>query len=237
MVILIVGLDIHERNSIVEQQLRHNKAVILVPRPGSRIDQEIAPGSGIVGVIHRDRLLCFFEGNLYGAENLQHPEDRVACAFGRAAVAYPTAAMRGVMPDECFDLIRVGEIEWPNQITLDSPASAQLFLDYMDRYEGNQPQTFGSVSSVSVMEVDMTNILGTYEDPRAFEEWRWIEAFGRFAHVGNDVEGGVFEFMVHVRKLKDGEAENFEDPPPPRIKSVLDLARKLNASWVLFHQG
>lgn len=223
-------------------ELRHENAVIFVPRAGSRLDQEIVPGSGIVGVMRRSDVatpivyVIYYEGNLYSAANLGEPSQRVICAFSRAAVGYPTSAMRGVMPDEVFDLVRVGEIQYPDIIRWDTPASALVFLEYMGRYQGKESATNRhGVSSLSVIEMNMTSLLGTYENPRDFEEWRWLEAFSRFAHVGNDVEEGVFEFML---KISLDETDNaYETPPPAKIKAVIDLARQINANWIMFHQG
>lgn len=219
-----------------ERTLRHERAVIVVPRPGSRIEEDIAPGSGIVAVMSGDQTVLYFEGNIYSAENLVAAEDRVVCAFGRAAVGYPTIAIRGVLPEEHLDIIPVGTIEWPNLIHWDSPASAQLFLDYAERYQGAPRVTkSGGVARVEVLDMNMTTLLGLYDNPRAFDEWKWIEAHASFEHTSNDVEPGVFEFMVRV--LNEQDAEYYETPPPGKVAMVIDLAHKLGASWVLFNQG
>lgn len=216
--------------------LRHERGVIYVPRAGSRLDQAIAPGSGIVGFPGRGatKIILFYEGNLLGACNLGDPEERIVSAFGRGATGYPTSAMTGVLDEDLFDLTRVGEIQWPNIIRWDSPASAQVFLEYAGRYQGKASERHG-VSGLSVIEINMTNLIGTYENPRDFEDWRWIEAFARFEHVGNDVEAGVFEFMLRVPG--EQEEEGYESPPPARIKAILKLARQMDAHWILFHQG
>lgn len=219
-----------------ERVLRHERAVIFVPRPDSRLDQEIAPGSGIVGVMSGERMVLYFEGNLFGAENLTNPEERLVCAFGRAATGYPTAAIRGVMPNEYFDLIRVGEMTWPNSIQWDSPASAQVFLNYVGRPQGSSKKVCGGVSRLNVLEMDMTSLLGLYENPRTLEEWRWIEGHASFEHTQNDVGTGVFEFMVHVRDPQSDE-DPYESPPPQMVAAILDLAHKMGSVWVLFHQG
>lgn len=222
----------------MERKLNHEKAVILIPRPGSRIDRLIAPGSGLVGVINRDRVVLFYEGNLFEASNMHAPEERVTCAFGRAATSYPTTAMAGLMPDETFDVIRVGEIIWPSEIRFDSPESKQLFDDYMSRYQsksGSPSSTSGWYGS-NMVEIDVRSFLGEYDDPRSLEDWRWIEDFASFSHIANDVGPGVFEFVMRVRK-EDDDALPYESEPPARVKSVLDLAAKSGANWILFHQG
>lgn len=70
---------------MTEQNVRHKKGVVFVPRTGSRFDLEIAPGSGIVGVMSGGQVLLYYEGNLHGAVNLEDPIERLVCAFGRAA--------------------------------------------------------------------------------------------------------------------------------------------------------
>lgn len=218
--------------------LRHERGVIYVPRTGSRLDQAIAPGSGIVGFPSRGatKIVLYYEGNLYDAENLRDPEERIVSAFGRGATGYPTSAMTGVLDDDLFDLIRVGEVQWPSIIRWDSPASAQVFLEYASRYQGKIPTSNRQgVSGLSVIEIDMTSILGQYDNPSDFEEWRWIEAMARFEHVANNVEAGVFEFMLKVPT--EEEEEGYESPPPAKIKAIIHLARQMHAHRILFHQG
>src|SRR5690554_3034747 len=71
------------------------KLNILIPLAGSFAAKVIAPKSAIVAdpSVSGDRLICHYEGNLYGAENLQTFYDRLCSASGRLAASYPTAAM------------------------------------------------------------------------------------------------------------------------------------------------
>lgn len=67
----------------------------------------IHPGSAIVGdpTRHESGVLVYFEGNLFGAENLKSYEQRLECAAGRLTHRYPTVAM-ALLP---FDqLVSVG---------------------------------------------------------------------------------------------------------------------------------
>lgn len=213
----------------MKQSIRHEKAVLLVPRPGSHVDQDIDPGSGIVGVVHHGRFFLFYEGNRISAENLVDATDRVLCCFGRAATSYPTSAMRALLPEETGDVYRVGEVEWPNRITFDSPASKQMFDDYMSRYESKTPSSSGSGGwyGSKMVELDVRSFLGGYDDPRSTDEWKWIEAMSTFVHPG------LFEFILRVRRE---EEKSYEADPPPRLKGVLEMIRKSGAEWVLFHQ-
>lgn len=57
-------------------------------------DAGIAPRSAVVSSCDQagETRLCYFEGNVYGADNLRRFSDRVRCAVGRAVHRYPTLA-------------------------------------------------------------------------------------------------------------------------------------------------
>lgn len=61
----------------------------------------IAPGSGIVSNsdVRGDYLQIYFEGNLYGAQNIVTYADRISHAHGRMIQRYPTIANALVFPD------------------------------------------------------------------------------------------------------------------------------------------
>jgi hypothetical protein len=75
--------------------------LVLVPRPGTRAAQFIDPGSGIVTdstaepltTEHGVSILVYYEGNRFGAVNIQTLEDKVLHAAGRLDQQYPTVAM------------------------------------------------------------------------------------------------------------------------------------------------
>lgn len=118
---------------------------ICVPKKGSRLDQMIDPGSGIVGRTYIDHegqkyIVIWYEGNRYNAINLHQIEERVACAAGRMFTRYPTAAMQVVMRGEEEDLVPVGSVEWegPYQpikvIWSDKPDDIVVLNAYCARY-------------------------------------------------------------------------------------------------------
>lgn len=74
----------------------------------------ILKGSAIVsdGQLRDGQLLVYFEGNLYGAVNLQRFEDKMLQAAGRLVQKYPTVA-RCLMPVD--QLMEVGTYDYPNQ--------------------------------------------------------------------------------------------------------------------------
>lgn len=49
--------------------------------------------------------IIYYEGNLYGASNLESYDERIKCAAGRAYTRYPTVAMSGVLDPSQFDVI------------------------------------------------------------------------------------------------------------------------------------
>lgn len=67
--------------------------VVVVPRRGTEPALVIDAGSGVVCAdFLGERVLVYFEGNRYGASNLQTFEERVRCAAGRLVQHYPTVA-------------------------------------------------------------------------------------------------------------------------------------------------
>lgn len=89
----------------------------------------IARGSAIVAKSEPDatgRVVVWYEGNLYGAENLKRFDERVLCAAGRAATSYPTAAIASFSSHQ---LIEVGTFDYATQqltITNRAPLDAWL---------------------------------------------------------------------------------------------------------------
>lgn len=84
---------------------------------------------------------------------------------------------------------------------------------------------------IGVYEVCMTDRFD-YDTPDQVPEWAWVERMASFGHRGNGVEGGVWEFMVHVPRLVD-------DPSsvPLALRDDVFKAIELGAVWMLFHQG
>lgn len=81
---------------------------VYVPKPG--LHGLIAPKSGVVGSTQgvTDRVMIDYEGNLFGAVNLERYANRVARAYDRHVTRYPTVARAFVSPDE---LIQIGTYE------------------------------------------------------------------------------------------------------------------------------
>ena len=74
----------------------------------------LARGSAIVSLQdergHAEgRRLCYFEGNVFGAVNMNTFPDKLTCAAGRAVEQYPTMAKGFFDPD---DLVLVGTYDY-----------------------------------------------------------------------------------------------------------------------------
>lgn len=73
------------------------KALVLVPKTANQAiwAKLIKPGSSMVGFKAHgfDATIVYFEGNVYGAENLKTFEERAICAYDRLTHSYPTVAM------------------------------------------------------------------------------------------------------------------------------------------------
>lgn len=79
---------------------------IIVPKPAGTRHTFIRPGSAIVGYEPENipgGTLIYYEGNIYGIENLQTYWQRLLCAAGRCAQRYPTVA-RCLFANEAFDI-------------------------------------------------------------------------------------------------------------------------------------
>jgi len=74
------------------------------------------PRSAVVAsVVQREpaNVLAYYEGNLYGASNLQRFSERLNQASGRAVQSYPTTAM-ALMP--LVDLVKVGTYDFASKL-------------------------------------------------------------------------------------------------------------------------
>ena len=76
---------------------------VYCPKPSSPFARAIAAGSGIVGDPNRSHdglILVYYEGNLYGAVNMQKYSERVLHAADRLATRYPTIACQYIPADQ-----------------------------------------------------------------------------------------------------------------------------------------
>lgn len=74
---------------------------VYIPKPNSSAANLILPGSAIVGAEERERrILCYYEGNAVGAQNLESFYERLRSASGRLITRYTTSAMAAFPADE-----------------------------------------------------------------------------------------------------------------------------------------
>ena len=93
---------------------------LFIPSPDSTYYKVLAQGSALVGAPADARfgdgnVLVYYEGNIYGACNLETFADKAKCAAGRLITRYPTVA-QVVLPRE--ELIEVGFMEDGYSVTL-----------------------------------------------------------------------------------------------------------------------
>src|SRR3546814_10699409 len=91
------------------------KANIYVPRCGSAAERIVASKSAIVGrpTANTEFVRCYFEGNLYGAMNLERFSDRLGAAGDRMRDAYPTTSVATFTSDS---IVTVGASDLDRQI-------------------------------------------------------------------------------------------------------------------------
>jgi len=90
----------------------------------------IAKRSAIVASVNQRELehtLIYYEGNIYGASNLQHYTERLSCAAGRAAHHYPTMAMEQV-PSTDLTLVGTYDLD-SHQFKVTDQPSLDSWLD------------------------------------------------------------------------------------------------------------
>lgn len=82
------------------------KFSVFVPLKGTYLSDLVAAGSAIIKArsIGDNRVLVYYEGNVYGAENINRFEDKCMVAAGRAKDRYPTTAMTATALSELIDI-------------------------------------------------------------------------------------------------------------------------------------
>ncbi len=99
---------------------------VYVPHPEGYLGRTIAKGSGIVGVpAEGGAVLIYYEGNIYGAQNIRTYEDKIYHAADRLVAKYPTVARTWAKPE---DLVRVGTYDHPARTFRPDPG-AQTAID------------------------------------------------------------------------------------------------------------
>ncbi len=82
------------------------KFTVYIPRKSSRLANIVAPASAIVKskLISDTSAMVYYEGNVYGAENINTFEDKCLLAAGRAKDRYPTTALTIAPLDDVIDV-------------------------------------------------------------------------------------------------------------------------------------
>jgi hypothetical protein len=107
-------------------------STVYVPAPGAMEVADITRGAAIVGELQDDGgLLVDFEGNVYGAPNLERYANRVLKAAGRQQQRFPTRARRIVAAES---MIAIGEYDSREQVVrVTGPDSERLLARWLDR--------------------------------------------------------------------------------------------------------
>lgn len=98
--------------------------LILIPHAGTDAAALIHPKSAIVARDDFDsegQLLCYYEGNTFGAINLRDYRSRLDCAAGRLLSSYPTSAM-GSFEANSMTVVGIYDevLRYPSKITMPS---------------------------------------------------------------------------------------------------------------------
>lgn len=89
-------------------------------------------------------------------------------------------------------------------------------------------------SLFQALSVNLADVLEPYDIPDNVPEWQWVVHHASFRHKDNNVEGGVWDFMVYVGSEESGRIFN---DVPDALAPYIGYARKQDLPWILFHQG
>lgn len=146
---------------------------VLVPSPYSPYAMEILAGSGVVGYRSNGIYLIDYEGNRYGASNLEKFEERLLHAAGRAAERYPTVARLAPAALDAF--VKVGEYDYSTkELTLYSnPASLRMLERWLEHeplpvcrrevYDGWRTVQIHATAIHAPVSVEDADVAGVYD--------------------------------------------------------------------------
>lgn len=102
---------------------------VYVPKEGSYLHAVLVPGSAVVGgdAAAPGQLWVDYEGNRYGAENLQTYQQKLDHAADRHLTNYPTVARQAVPPEW---VLEVGTWDHDNKLlTVSDPQALEAWRD------------------------------------------------------------------------------------------------------------
>lgn len=68
-----------------------------------------------------------------------------------------------------------------------------------------------------------------YEDPQGVPEWVWVKDYATFSHLGNYVDPGVHEYILHLPTTPIADSGVLQD--------ILQRAKMDGVTYVLVRQG
>lgn len=80
-----------------------------------------------------------------------------------------------------------------------------------------------------LLDVNLTDVVAPYEDPKRVPEWQWIREKACFAHTDNGQSPGVYEFIVHASVDRTNM--------PSTLQPYFERAQKEGEGYILFNQG
>ncbi|EIF42872.1 hypothetical protein DOK_11846 [gamma proteobacterium BDW918] len=108
----------------LQARIQHRPIGVFIPRsPTTKALAHLKPGSAIVSdstLLTGALIEVYYEGNIYGAENLMTFEEKALCATGRMIQRYPTTARSWVTSGS---LIQVGHISVVQPMSAPVPES------------------------------------------------------------------------------------------------------------------
>lgn len=120
---------------------KHTTVRILTPKDYAAFGRHnIKSGSALVSVSTDIGTRIYYEGNVYGACNLDNMSERIYTAAGRAMTAYPTISflyLDDTSAESDFDI--VGHVELINQRMAITVTNEEKLFDWAGTYKSNIP--------------------------------------------------------------------------------------------------
>ena len=151
---------------------------------------KIRPGSGIVGgqILSSGRQMVYFEGNLYGARDLQRYVERVSLAYGRMLQKYPTVAKAAFAVEE---LVQIGEYDPARMVVLVEEAQRAALKAWLG-LQTVTPEQLIWRNPLQVRTIEQFfNIVGTTSELREFNFVEPSGALTRLRCFWDDQSKGV----------------------------------------------
>lgn len=83
-------------------------------------------------------------------------------------------------------------------------------------------------NTLTTLDVEMSTVVGDYDEPDDIPEWNWVENNARFQHKDNG-QNGIWDYMLNINL----EYANI----PEKLTPLINDAKEKGYTYILFNQG